>query len=192
MSVFKQTGHQNNFKWPCSCPYHARHVYKLNGDAGPWLIQPSLACRCAPRPQHEVRLAAVQPQGVLPRGAPALSLPQLRLAAGGRDLQRGPRRRVRLSEAAAYQPVLRALCRYFCGWRLVPVPVAGGVVFLLAVKWPTLDIERILYTIFDVFYSYCKSHQSPSFSSNWFSERCFELSVICHLCICAFICSIIV
>jgi hypothetical protein len=28
-------------------------------------------------------------------------------------------------------------------------------VFLLAEKWHTLDIERILYTFFDVFYSYC-------------------------------------
>ena len=130
-------------------------LFKLNGYAVLWLIQPSLACRCPPRPQHEVRPAAVQPQGVLPRGAQALSLPQLRLAAGGRDLQRGPRGCVRLSEAGASQPALKALCRYFCRVAFSASPCAGGVVFLLAEKWHTLDIERILYTFFDVFYSYC-------------------------------------
>uniref|UniRef100_A0A0E9XP50 Uncharacterized protein n=1 Tax=Anguilla anguilla TaxID=7936 RepID=A0A0E9XP50_ANGAN len=51
---------------------------------------------CPARSKHEVRLAAVQPEGVLPRGPPTLALPQLRIPAGGRDLQRRPRGHVRL------------------------------------------------------------------------------------------------
>lgn len=42
------------------------------------------ACRCASRPQHEVRADVVQPEGVLPRGSPALTLPQLLPDGGGR------------------------------------------------------------------------------------------------------------
>lgn len=61
--------------------------------------------RCSPWPQHEVRPAAGQPERVLPRGPPAVSLPELRLAAGGWDLQRRPWGHV----------CLRGICRHiFC------------------------------------------------------------------------------
>jgi len=39
--------------------------------------------RRASRPKHEVRDPAVQPEGVLPRAAPAVTLPQLPQSGGG-------------------------------------------------------------------------------------------------------------
>lgn len=125
--------------------YHIRCVYQPND----WLNR-LFCCRCASRPQHEVRPAAVQPQGVLPRGAQALTLPQLCVTAGGWDLQRGPWRHVRLRESAgaASQPDLKALCRYFCLKRVEPVPLQVESYFFWRGKCETVDIERFMYTFF--------------------------------------------
>ncbi len=51
----------------------------------------SSVCRRATQPGHEVRVDAVEPEGVLPRGAPSVALPQLLQSRRGRSHRHRPR-----------------------------------------------------------------------------------------------------
>ena len=68
---------------------------------------------CAPRPQHEVRAGAVQPQGVLPRGAQTQPLHELRQHRGGRGHGGGRQRGHVLLSILSHQAVIRDVHRYF-------------------------------------------------------------------------------
>lgn len=91
-------------------------ISRVGRDLECWLTC-ELSSRCSPRPQHEVRAAARQPQGVLPRGPSSFSLPQLRPAAGGGGLLRrqgGPLRLILPSRQLLVLLIFNILSCFSC------------------------------------------------------------------------------